>query len=129
VERFRLFPEQASTFAPQTDALLLYLLGVTVAFVALIAGLIIFFMVRYRRRPGEDHDPNVHVPMSLEVAWSVIPFAISMVAFFWGASLYASLRRPTPSRSTSWGSSGCGSSSTRRVGGRSTSCTCRSVVP
>ena len=94
MDRFRLFPEQASTIAPQTDALLLYLLGVTVVFVSLIAGLILFFMIRHHRGPGDDHDPAVHVPMSLEVAWSVIPFAISMVAFFWGASLYASLRHP-----------------------------------
>ncbi len=94
MDRFRLFPEQASTVAPQTDALLGFLLLVTVFFVALVAGLILFFMVRYRRRPNEEYRAEVHVPWSLEIAWSVIPFLISMVAFFWGASLYASLRRP-----------------------------------
>ena len=80
--------------APRTDALLAYLLVVTAVFVTLIAAMILFFMIRYRRNGTEDHVPDVHGSLSLEIAWSVIPFGLSMVAFFWGASLYASLRRP-----------------------------------
>ena len=80
--------------APRTDALLAYLLGVTVVFVTLIAVMILFFMIRYRRNGSEDHVPDVHGSLPLEIAWSVVPFGLSMVAFFWGASLYASLRRP-----------------------------------
>src|SRR5579875_1682867 len=77
---FPLFPTAASTMATRVDALLVFLLGVTVFFVTLIASLILVFMVRYRRRaPGER---------------PAAPLAIVMVIFFWGASLYASLRRP-----------------------------------
>src|SRR5262249_10969958 len=32
--------------------------------------------------------------IALEVAWSAIPFAITMVVFFWGASIYATIYRP-----------------------------------
>ena len=54
IEGFRLFPEQASTLAPQTDALLFFLLAITTFFVVLIAGLILVFMIRYRRHAPDD---------------------------------------------------------------------------
>ena len=91
--RFSLFPEQASTVAQRVDALLYFLLAITVFFVALIAGLIVYFMVKYRRR-GEAQPPVVHGSLALEAAWTIIPFGLTMIIFFWGASIYASLRRP-----------------------------------
>ena len=94
MSNFSLLPEQASTVAPQVDLLLYFLLGVSFFFATLIAGMILVFMVRYRRRPGGDHDPNAHGPLWLEAAWTAIPFAITMIMFFWGASLYATIRRP-----------------------------------
>src|SRR5262249_14894333 len=63
-------------------------------FSLLIAGLIVVFMVRYRRRPGGDHAPDIHGSLGLEIFWTAVPFAIVMVMFFWGASLYATMRRP-----------------------------------
>jgi cytochrome c oxidase subunit 2 len=92
--RLQLFPEQASTLAPQTDALLLFLLGITAFFVVLIAGSIIVFMIRYRRRDPNEIPPSVHGSLALEVGWSVIPFIIVMIVFFWGARLYATIARP-----------------------------------
>ena len=89
----RLFlPEAASTLADQTDALLLFWLGVSLFFALLIAGLIVVFMVRYRRRPGVDHAPDAHGSLLLEATWTAIPFVIAMVLFFWGASIYAKIR-------------------------------------
>lgn len=93
MKRFSLFPEQASTLAPQVDALFFFLCAVTIFFVALIAGLIVVFMVRYRRVDPNEVPPDVHGSMALEVFWTAVPFAIVMVIFFWGASLYATIRR------------------------------------
>jgi len=92
--RLQLFPEQASTLAPQTDALLLFLLGITAFFVVLIAGSIIVFMIRYRRRDPNEIPPSIHGSLALEVGWSVIPFILVMIVFFWGARLYATIARP-----------------------------------
>ena len=92
--RFTLFPPQASTMAPKVDGLLAFLLGITTFFTLLIAGLIVVFMVRYRRRPGVEHPPGSHGSYALEVAWTVIPFGIAMLLFFWGATIYAALFRP-----------------------------------
>jgi cytochrome c oxidase subunit 2 len=94
IERFRIFPEQASTLAPQTDALLFFLLAVTTFFVVLIAGLIIVFMIRYRRRDPDEVPESVHGSLALEIAWTVPPLVIAMIVFFWGASLFATIQRP-----------------------------------
>jgi cytochrome c oxidase subunit 2 len=94
LEKFHLFPDQASTVAARVDALLYFLLGVSVFFVLLIAGLILYFMVKYRRRRPDERGSPIHGSLALEVLWTAIPFAIALVAFFWGASIYAALQRP-----------------------------------
>jgi len=94
VAPFPLFPPEASTMAARVDALLFFLLGVTAFFVALVATLIVVFMVRYRRRAPDERPAAPHGSVPLEVGWTAVPLAIVMVIFFWGASIYASLRRP-----------------------------------
>ncbi len=93
--KFSLFPESASTIAGQVDALFFFMIAVSAFFGLLIAGLIVFLSIRYRRRAGSNEagDP-VHVPIALEAAWTVIPLAITMVMFYWGASVYMTMARP-----------------------------------
>jgi cytochrome c oxidase subunit 2 len=83
-----IFPEQASTFAPDVDHLLYYLLAVSVFFTLLIFGAIFYFAVKYRRRNEEELPHVVHTGIALEIVWSVIPFGLTMVMFTWGASIY-----------------------------------------
>jgi len=93
--RLPLFPEQASTVAGQVDALYFFLLGIFFFFSILIAALVIFFAVKYRRR--SDKEPPPAPPSDnhpLEIAWSVIPLGISMIIFWWGASVYFTMKRP-----------------------------------
>lgn len=94
LEKLHLFPEQASTIAERVDHLFYYLSAVAVVFVVLIAGLIINFMVRYRRRADDEHGSVLPSSAALEIVWTAIPFGIALVAFFWGASIYAALNRP-----------------------------------
>lgn len=89
-----LFPVQASTFASRVDALYFFLVAVSAFFSLLIAVLIVFFAVRYRRRRSHDVGVPIEGDMRLEVMWSVIPLGISMVMFVWGASLYFTMYRP-----------------------------------
>jgi len=89
-----LFPEQASTMAPRVDALYFFLLGIAVFFGLLIAGLIVFFAVKYHRRDPHAVGTNVHGLMVLEVGWTVIPFLITMVIFVWGSSVYFAMAHP-----------------------------------
>src|SRR6266700_246957 len=90
----RLFPEQASTFAPEVDHLLYFLLTVAVFFTLLIFGAIFYFAVRYRRRSDQELPHVVHGGMALEIVWSVIPFGLTMVMFSWGASIFFRESRP-----------------------------------
>jgi cytochrome c oxidase subunit 2 len=91
----QLLPEQASTFAGPVDALYFFLIGVSVFFSLLIAGLVIFFAVKYHRRSDSDPVPRPSTGgTALEIVWSVIPLGISMVIFGWGASLFFTINRP-----------------------------------
>src|SRR5207302_6918492 len=49
-----LFPERASTMATRVDALYFFLLALAAFFSLLIAGLIVYFAVKYRRRSPES---------------------------------------------------------------------------
>ena len=90
----QLFPEQASTMAARVDALYYFLLGVSGFFATLIAGSLVVFAVRFRRRPGNERPAPIHGSVALELIWTVIPFSLAMVMFFWGARVYVSLARP-----------------------------------
>jgi cytochrome c oxidase subunit 2 len=86
-----LFPEAASTVASSIDLLYFFLIAVTVFFSVLIFALIFYFAVKYRRRPDRPPEQIVagtHEGYGLEIAWSVIPFMITLVMFTWGSSLY-----------------------------------------
>src|SRR6266404_4218181 len=89
-----LFPERASTMAARVDALYFFLLTVSGFFALLIAGLVIYFTVKYRRRSDEEQPAPIHGSLALELAWTLIPFGLAMIMFFWGASIYVSMARP-----------------------------------
>jgi len=87
---FQLFPDQASVNAAHVDALVFFMLGVSLFFIVLIAGLILYFGLRYRRKPQDAKiippPPKSH--LGLEVAWIVIPSLLTVVMFVWGTRIY-----------------------------------------
>lgn len=93
MQQLRLFPEQASTIAGQVDALYLFLVLISTFFSLLIAILILYFAIKYRRSTGRTAE-QIHGSTLLEIVWTVIPLGISMVIFIWGAALYFHQQRP-----------------------------------
>jgi cytochrome c oxidase subunit 2 len=91
---FPLFPQQASVQAGQVDALYFFMVAVTAFFSVLIATLIVFFMIRYRRRHADEVGAAIHGSLALEMLWTVIPFGITLVMFGWGAKVSFNLHRP-----------------------------------
>ncbi|HEY7546977.1 MAG TPA: cytochrome c oxidase subunit II [Blastocatellia bacterium] len=81
-------PEQASTTASEVDALYIFLVALTTIFAILIAGAIVYFAVKYRRRSPHDLPRPIEGALNLELFWTVIPFIISMGIFVWGTSIY-----------------------------------------
>jgi cytochrome c oxidase subunit II len=91
---FPLFPERASTIAGEVDALYFFLVGLSGFFAVLIATLIVAFAIWFRRRHPDEVGAQVHGGLLLEVGWTVIPFLITMVIFFWGAKVYFAMANP-----------------------------------
>ena len=87
-------PERASSFAWKVDALYFYLSGVTLFFALLISATLIFFVIRYRRRSPYEIPRPVAGSHKLETIWTIIPFAIAMTMFFWGATVYFEQYKP-----------------------------------
>ena len=89
-----LFPESASTLAPEVDALFWAWTAVSLFFTVLVAVLIVYFMVKYRRRAVDEVGQSERAATSLEVAWSVIPLIISLAMFAWGLKVFFAIYRP-----------------------------------
>jgi len=81
-------PDSASTYSAQVDALYFYLSGVTLFFTLLISIVLIFFVIKYRRRSLYEIPRPIAGSHKLEMLWSVIPFLIAMSMFAWGAQIY-----------------------------------------
>ena len=87
-------PDSASTLSWKVDALYFYLSGVTAFFTLLISCILIFFVIRYRRRTPYEIPRPIAGSHKLETIWTVIPFVIGMTMFAWGARLYFEQYRP-----------------------------------
>jgi cytochrome c oxidase subunit 2 len=89
-----LFPERASTIAGEVDALYFFLVGLSVVMSVLIATLVVSFAVKFHRRHADEVGAQVHGGLMLELAWTFVPFIITMVIFFWGAKVYFLMANP-----------------------------------
>lgn len=90
-----IFPQEASKTATQVDQLFAFLVLVCGAMTTLVAALLIFFAVRYRRRPGDvGNPPETHASKLLELFWTITPLFFFAAFFFWGAEVYFSAYRP-----------------------------------
>src|SRR6202045_1283215 len=88
-----LFPREASTIAPYADALYFFLVLITIVGIALVGALVFGFSIRYRKAV---HPVATQIEGStlLEATWTIIPLAIFLVTFVWGALLYFRIYNP-----------------------------------
>jgi cytochrome c oxidase subunit II len=92
-----LFPEQGSALAADVDHLVLYALAGAIFFSSLIAVLVIFFAVRYRRITPDQigaEVTNEKAKLALEIGWTTIPLFLLMTLFVWGAKVFFAQNRP-----------------------------------
>jgi cytochrome c oxidase subunit II len=86
---FQLFPDQASSFAANTDALYGFLVVLSAFFTVLIFMAIAFLAFYYRRAAVRNRTRHVGAKYwILEVTWIAIPFLLTMVMFVWGAAAF-----------------------------------------
>src|ERR1700759_149142 len=88
-----LFPAEASTIAPFVDELYFFLLLLTVIGLILVGSLIFGFSLRYRRARNPVAT-QIEGSTLMEATWTIIPLALFMVCFVWGALLYFRIYNP-----------------------------------
>jgi cytochrome c oxidase subunit 2 len=85
------FLQQASDVAGTVDNVFFYILALSVIFLILITGVLIYFVFKYNRKrhpKGEDIEGNTW----LEVAWTAIPTVLFLTMFFYGWTNYGYMR-------------------------------------
>ena len=97
--RTALPPEAASVQGEATRNLYLLIFAIGVAIFVLVEGLILFAVLRYRRREGDDElPPQIHGNNRLEIIWTAIPIAIVLALFVisWQTLNTVDAHTPTP---------------------------------
>jgi cytochrome c oxidase subunit 2 len=92
---FALFPPEASRIAPQMDALLFFLILVSLVGLTIVVLLVVSFSILYSKK---RHPIAVQVEGStlLEATWTIIPLGLFLVMFVWGALIYFRVFTPPP---------------------------------
>ncbi len=88
---FSFLPPDGDTIAPMFDHLYEFMVIICSIASILVIGGMIYFALKYRRRPGQKSAYITHNTM-LEFLWSFIPFVLFMVAFGWGWYVYFHMR-------------------------------------
>lgn len=79
----------ASTTAHGVDLLFFFLCAVCGSVGLLVAVLLIYFCIRYRRRSGDlQNPPDTNQSHLLEWFWTIAPLGIFAVLFAWGGEVY-----------------------------------------
>jgi cytochrome c oxidase subunit 2 len=70
-------PTPASKQADRIDFVFWFVTGICIAIFALVAGVILFAVVRFRARPDDDSDgAPIHGHTGLEIVWTAVPAAL-----------------------------------------------------
>lgn len=89
-----LSPPNASTTANSVDLVFGIELLCSMFVVLLVAGLLLYFSLRYRRRSEQESPPRIGTHYGLEALWTGATFALFTGFFFMGAGLYVRMKRP-----------------------------------
>ncbi len=81
-------PPAASTFAYDVDFVLTLVTVISVVSCVLIAFLLIYFVIKYRRKTDNDSTPHITGDSFLETLWTVIPTILCIVIFIYGYIYY-----------------------------------------
>ena len=88
-------PGQWSTFGVGYDWLFYFIYWLSVVLFVVVVGAALYFVVKYRRRPGVKSEPTGHY-LLLEIGWTVSPLILLVMLFHWGFAGYVSLTAPPP---------------------------------
>lgn len=87
-------PAQDSTIAAHVDFVYYFIFWLSVIYFVHIMVLMLYFLVRYRRRPGVEVEESPHHNLALEIFWSVPPAILVVFMFWYGFTGYLDMRTP-----------------------------------
>src|SRR5947207_11307693 len=94
MDKFRLFPPEASTSAQQIDWIYFALVALTFLICIIVFVPIISFAIKYRQGSKADRsNPRVE-SLLIESGWTIVPLLIFIGLFGWGAVVYFDVERP-----------------------------------
>jgi cytochrome c oxidase subunit 2 len=84
----------AATTGAQTDLLLLGLLGVSIAVLVLVFGLMLLYAIRYRHNSPINRGALAEKSFRFEISWTIGTLVIFFGLFIWGSTIYVTLYQP-----------------------------------
>jgi cytochrome c oxidase subunit II len=119
----------AASSGAQTDQLLLGLVGVSVAVLALVFGLMGLYIIRYRHNSPIDRGVLDEKTFGFEISWTIATLVVFFGLFIWGSVIYVRQFQPLANalkiyvvgKQWMWKIEHAGASA------RSTRCTCRPI--
>ena len=90
---FPLFPPEASTIAPQMDALIFFEVLVSLVGLVIVGILITAFSILYSKKRNPQAT-QVEGSTILEATWTIIPLGLFLIMFVWGSLIYFRVYTP-----------------------------------
>ncbi len=87
-------PDQASTSAAEVDWVFSFIFWIAAFFFALFVFSMLFFIIRYRWRKGQEMKAAPNSNLTIEIIWTVIPFLVVVSIFWVGFTTYMKLIVP-----------------------------------
>jgi cytochrome c oxidase subunit 2 len=87
-------PEAVNLAGDGADNLYYGVLGMSFFFFFAIAGAVVYFVIKYRHRPGHKSQPSAAHNDALEITWTVIPTIICVFLFLFGWREYIHMATP-----------------------------------
>ncbi|MBA3498727.1 MAG: cytochrome c oxidase subunit II [Myxococcota bacterium] len=87
-------PKSVNSVADDSDRMFYAVLGLSIFFFIAIAGAVVYFVWKYRHRPGMKAEPSAAHNDALEVTWTIIPTIICVFLFYYGWRTYVHVVTP-----------------------------------
>lgn len=92
--KFFWLPDQLTQGAKDIDGLFGVIFVVTLIVFLLVEGLLVFFLLRYRRKNKDQHGKRIHGNTRAEVIWTVIPAIILVALGIYSSGMVYSIQQP-----------------------------------
>jgi cytochrome c oxidase subunit 2 len=87
-------PKSVNKIADDSDHMFYAVLALSAFFFFAIAGCVVYFVIKYRHRPGHKPEPSAAHNDALEITWTVIPTIICVFLFYYGWRAYIHIVTP-----------------------------------